>query len=82
MSKHYVVYCLEHLRDGIEEGSKIVASLEAAEEVLDKWANGFAGSNCEFKLFELGPEVPIGKGVVETPQPSIKKTKFRTRTSE
>ncbi len=73
---HYVVYWCEHLRDGIEEGAKVVSSIEEGLKLIDKIANGFAGCNCEFKMFELGKEVPIKAGAVEEPQPSKKTIKY------
>lgn len=50
----YVVYCCEHLRDGIEEMAKVVSSREEALKIIDKASNGFGGRNTTFKVFELG----------------------------
>lgn len=63
--KGYVVYWIEQLRDGEESGSKIFSSLEEALQLIEKYANGFAGCNITFQLFELGKEVPLKEGEVE-----------------
>ena len=72
----YVAYCKERLRDGIEECTRLFTSKEDALVWIDKIANGFAGSNCEFALFELGKRINITERVEETPQPSVKKRRF------
>jgi len=56
----YVVYWCEHLRDGREEGARVLASLDAALAFLsDAATRWFASSNYEFRLFELGREIPL-----------------------
>lgn len=67
----YVLYWCEHLRDGIEEGAKVFKSIEAVEEFLNtKAVNFFAFDNHEFRLFEMGRELPLklakSKKVVHT----------------
>lgn len=59
MSQLYVAYWCERMRDGIEEAAQIVASIEAGLLLINTLANGFAGTNMEFRLFELGEEIPI-----------------------
>lgn len=81
MNKLYVVYWIEHLRDGNEEGAKIVETVDEGLSLIDKLANGFAGCNMDFKLFELGKEISIVKGAVEAPQPAKKVVKFVVRDS-
>jgi len=62
----YVVYWCEHLRDGHEEGAKVLPTLESALEFLSSAATRwFAGSNYEFRLFELGREVPLERTEME-----------------
>lgn len=75
-TKFYVAYCLERLRDANEECAKIFNNKQAALDWIEKLANGFAGCNCDFKLFELGKELPLTETVEETPQPSKKRRKF------
>lgn len=73
---HYVVYALERLRDGTEEYSKVVSSIEEAEKYLEKVIGGFFGRNMEFRLFELGVEIPLKKVVTKEPQPEKEVTKL------
>lgn len=57
---YYVVHYTEHLRDGHEEGARIVNTLEQALALIEKMANdGPFGGNCTFRLFGLGKEVPL-----------------------
>ena len=74
----YVVYFCEHMRDGKEDGAKIVSTIEEALAVIDKIGNGFAGSNHSFKLFRLGEEIILKREVVEEPKPVevVKRAKF------
>lgn len=71
-----VLFWCEYLRDGTEEGAKVIPNKRAAVELANKLLSSFGGCNTEFKLFELGKEVPLGKETVEEPQPSKKTTKF------
>lgn len=84
----YVVYWCEHLRDGEEPGARVVETLATksqasmpaeAEAIINRIANGFAGCNHSFALFELGRQLPLDRGVVETPQPPRTETKFTVR---
>jgi len=79
MTKKYVLYWCEGLRDGIEEGAKVVSSVKEGVELAEKITNGFAGCNTNVKLFELGKEIPLLKFEEEEPQPSRKKTKFKVK---
>ncbi len=79
MSKHYVVYWCEHLRDGIEEGAKVVSSLSAATDTMERILNGFGGRTTSVKLFELGNEIPLVEEVTEEPQPSVKTTTIKIK---
>lgn len=74
----YVVYYCEHMRDGQEDGAAIVRDVAEALAVIDKIANGFAGSNHSFKLFKLGEEIPLDSKEVEEPKvvQQVKRTKF------
>ena len=73
----YVAYACEHLRDGEEESAMIFSKKEDAAAWIEKIANGYAGNNHSFRLFEIGKELPILETVQETPQPTVKKRKFR-----
>lgn len=74
MSEHYVVYWREHLRDGIEEGAKVLQGLQPALDFLNKLvAESFAADNMDFKLFQLGEEIPL------TPSNEVKKTVTTTK---
>lgn len=74
----YVVYYCEHMRDGKEDGAKVVDTIEEALAVIDRIGNGFAGSNYSFRLFKLGEEIPLKREVVEEPKPVeiVKRAKF------
>lgn len=74
----YVVYCCEHLRDGIEEGAKCFDKLEDALDFLNS-PNWFARSNSTFKLFELGKQIPLELVKTEVPQPSKQTVKFKVK---
>ena len=73
----YVVYWCEHLRDGINEGARVVNKTEAALELIDQIKNGFGGCSTTFRLFHLGAEIPLTREVVEKPQPSVKTEKYK-----
>ncbi len=73
MPSHYVVYWNEQLRDGEEEGAKVVPNLAAAVALINKFAGGFGGGNTTYRLFELGREIPLEQTAVETPQPAVVK---------
>jgi hypothetical protein len=76
----YVVYCCEHLRDGREEGAKIVGSIEEGITLINKWkANYIGGDNTEFGLFELGKEIPIELVKTEVPQPPLVTKQYRLK---
>ena len=64
----YVVYGVEHLRDGIEEWGRVFTKIEDALAYLNK--DFFAKGNMTFRLFELGKEVHITTEKTEVPQPS------------
>lgn len=74
----YVVYFCEHLRDGEEDGAKIVSTIEQALAVIDRIGNGFAGGNYSFRLFKLGEEIPLKREVVKEPKPVevVERAKF------
>lgn len=72
----YVVYCNERLRDGNEDCARLFTTKGAALEWIEKIANGFAGCNHDFALFELGKQIPLIESVEETPQPAKTKRKF------
>lgn len=74
----YVVYFCEHMRDGQEEGAKIVDTVEEALSIVDRIGNGFAGSNHSFRLFKLGEEIPLKREVVKEPKPVevVERAKF------
>lgn len=73
----YVACFCEHLRDGREEGAKVVPTLKDALEIFERIRNrGVAGSNYTFRLFELGREIPLEEQVIETPQPTVKSSRF------
>ncbi len=83
--KWYVVYYLERLRDGIEEGAKIVSSVEEGLKLIDKWANTSSmGSahNHEFRLFELGKEIPLSEGTAEKTEVVKTVRKFQVNMSK
>lgn len=78
--KGYVVCFCERLRDGTEEGAKVFPTREKAIEFINKIANGFAGDNCDFRLFELGKEIPIRGEKVEEVEKKVKTSnKFSVR---
>jgi len=68
----YVVYTCEHLRDETIEIAKVFNTKQAALEWIDKRANGFAGDNHTFRLFELGKEIVLKTEDVMEPQPAKK----------
>ena len=71
---NYVGWYEEHLRDGHESGAKIFGN---KQDALD-WFGGFSEfGNYEFKLFELGKEIPIKLEAVEEPQPPKVKKKWK-----
>lgn len=75
----YVVYWVERMRDGDEEGAKVVRTQEDALELIEKYANhGIGGCNTNFRLFELGKEILLNREVVKEPLPVVvkEKTKF------
>lgn len=63
--KTYVVYYCERMRDGQEEGGRVVMGLENALAFAAKIRNGFAGDNTEVRIFELGKEIQIEQFVEE-----------------
>ena len=67
------------MRDGREEGARIVSSIEEATELVDKLANGFAGCNMEFRLFELGKEILLVEGKVKVTRVTETKRKFQVK---
>ncbi len=56
---NYVVYYCERLRDGVQEGARVVTGLEAALALATKLKNGFAGDNVDVQIFKLGKEVKL-----------------------
>jgi hypothetical protein len=81
VSKRYVVYCHEHLRDGHEYGAKVVGSIEAALREMKQARQNFYGSphNLELRLFELGPEIPVEEVVTEEPAPPKTSVEFKLK---
>lgn len=76
----YVAYCIKRLRDGTEECSKIFNNKEDALEWLEKLENGFAGSNCDFALFELGKQIPLEQfDEMEQPKPAVKRRRLKIK---
>ena len=71
-----VLYWRERLRDGNEEGARITATKEEAVLLANKLLGGFAGCIMEFKLFELGKELPLKKETVVEKQPDKIERKF------
>ena len=68
----FVVYYIENMRDGIEEGAKIMPSLESALNFISNARNNwYAGCNHKFKLFELGKAIPIVEKKIEEKQERI-----------
>lgn len=65
-----VVYWCEHLRDGVEEGSKIVADVGEAEVLVKQLTKGVGWCNTTFRLFKLGDEIHIRVDRIEEPQPA------------
>ena len=63
----YVVHICERLRDGFEEFAKLFSSKESAIAWINK--GRFAQDNHEFRLFELGKEIPIEQEAVKIRQP-------------
>ena len=57
--KSYVVYYCERLRDGNDDGAKIVTGLDNALAMVERLGNGFTACNMEIRLFELGREIPL-----------------------
>jgi hypothetical protein len=79
---HYVVYYCEHLRDDHNEGAKVFPTLAAALAFLTKARNEwFAADNHEFRLFELGKELPLKQCEVQTPTTKVE-TKFEFSVGE
>jgi hypothetical protein len=76
--KGFIVYAVEHLRDGIEEWARLFDTKEAALAYINKVATGFAGSNCTFRLFTIGTEIPLKKSTVETPRDPITHDQYTT----
>jgi hypothetical protein len=74
----YAVYFCEHMRDGEEDGAKVVETVEEALSIINRIGNGFAGSNYTFRLFKLGKEISLNREVVEEPKPveMVKRAKF------
>lgn len=73
----FVVWWEEALRDGSEQGAKVLASLESAKIFMENLVNGFGGANISCRLFQLGNEIPITKQEVEEKQEMvIKRIKF------
>ena len=58
MSKFYVVCVCTTVQDGHDEYEKVMPSLEAALVYINDHSNPWGATNT-FKLFELGPEVPL-----------------------
>ncbi len=75
-STGYVVYYVTFLQDGHEEGSKVFAKLDEALKYID-WLGNTGGDRTEFRLFELGKEIPLNVETVEEPQPSKKKVRYQ-----
>jgi hypothetical protein len=65
----FVAVSVEHMRDGKEDCARCFHTKEEALEWIEKIANGFAGSNHTFQLFELGREIPLEFTDVSEPQP-------------
>ena len=68
MSKSYVVCVYTAVQDGHDEYEKVVPSLEAALAYINDNSNPWGATNT-FKLFELGPEVPLDCKTEIVPQP-------------
>lgn len=78
--KHYVVYCCEHLRDGIEECAKIFPTLKEAMEKLNEWGNGWGKDNYELRLFELGKEIILDRKIIKKVEEKIQeRTEFKVK---
>ena len=69
----YVVYWCGPIHDG----AKLVFSLEVALELINRIKGGWPlGGNCEFRLFELGKEIPLHRETVEELQSPKKTMKY------
>lgn len=72
----FVVYGLERLRDGYEEWAKCFAKKETALSYINDIVGRGIG-NYEFRLFELGSEVPLEAADIEVPQPAKVTKQFK-----
>lgn len=75
----YVVYFCERLRDGREEGARVVDTVEEGLALIERYAHGYGGCNTTFRLFELGREIPLERETVEEPQPAKVRTRFKVK---
>lgn len=76
MSKTYVVYYCERMRDGSEDGAKI-GSLEECLRIAEMMRNGFARCNTTVRIFELGAEVPlVEEQIMQKPKPEVERIKI------
>ncbi len=76
MAKYYVVYWENQLRDGREDGARVYDHIEKAIIAINNMMQGFGGENSDYKLFELGKEIPLTITTEEVPQPSVKKNQY------
>lgn len=73
--KNYVVYVYTRYQDCSEETAKVLGSVEEALAWINKYCKGYGGGVSEYKLFELGKEIPLTTETVEVPQKPIVTTK-------
>lgn len=65
----YVVYWCERLRDGTDEGAKVLNSIEGVQELVKQLSRHIGYSNTTIRLFKLGEEIPLTVEKVLEPQP-------------
>lgn len=77
----YVLCCHEHMQDGHEYWAKEFASIDDALAYINKVVGRSQSNehNLHFRLFELGPEVPLDKRQEEIPQPAKVATQYRVK---
>lgn len=79
MATHYVLWWEEQLRDGREDGAKVVPSLEAATEMLDRLSKSPISCNMTVRLFKLGEEIPLQRREVEEYEPPKIRVKYQVK---
>lgn len=74
----YVLYVYTQLQDGHEEFTKVFAGTDDVLKYLNNRGN-WPGDSSEYRLFELGKEIPLESYEEREPQPDKVVVKYRLK---